>query len=84
MLCARSIKPFGRGRPCGGRGPYANSIVGRNGVGVRGDCATEHNTRQDGTMCWLRRQSILKSVVEDAERRDLFGEQAERYGPDLQ
>jgi hypothetical protein len=48
---------------------------------VRGDCATEHNTRQDGAMCWLRRQSILKSVTEDAERRGLFGERAERYGP---
>ena len=48
---------------------------------MRGDCATEHNTRQDGAMCWLGRQSILKSVTEDAERRDLFGEKAERYRP---
>jgi len=48
---------------------------------VHGDCAAEHNTRQDGAICWLRRQSILKSVTEYAERRDLFGGKAERYGP---
>jgi hypothetical protein len=48
---------------------------------VDGDCATEHNTRNDGAMCWLRRQSIWKIVTEDGERRALFGEKAERYGP---
>jgi len=68
-------------RDCGGRGPYANSIVGRNGVGVRGDCATERHTWHDGAISSLRRQSTLKSVVEKAERRDVFSDKAERYGP---
>ena len=30
-------------RGCGGRGPYANSIVGRDGFEVCHDCAVEHD-----------------------------------------
>jgi len=48
---------------------------------VRGDCAAECKTRHDGGMSWLRRESTLESMVEDAEGRDLFGGKAERCGP---
>jgi hypothetical protein len=78
-LRARPVKPFAlevAARGCGGRGPYANSMMGRSGLEVPGGCA-ECKTRHDGPMSWLRRQRTLKSVVEDAERRDLFGGKAE-------
>jgi hypothetical protein len=77
-LRARPVKPFGGGRRgCGGRGPYANAMMGRSGLEVPGGCAAECKTRHDGPMSWLRQQRTLKSVVEDAERRDLFGGKAE-------
>ncbi len=44
-------------RGCGGRGPYANSMVS-----------------------WLPRKSISKSVVEEAEKRDLFDGKAQKSG----
>jgi hypothetical protein len=57
---------------CGGCGPYANSKVGQRGVEVRGDCAAARHTRPHARISWLPRKSISKSVVEEAEKRDLF------------
>ena len=65
-------------RGCDGRGPYANSMMGRSGLEVRGGCAADCKTRHDRLTSWLRRQRTLKSVVEDVERGDLFGGKAER------
>ena len=65
-------------RGCGGRGPYANSMMGKSGLEVRGGCAADRKTRHDGLMSWLGRERTWKSVVEDVERGDLFGGKAER------
>ena len=74
MFRARSINPFERGRPvCGGRGCYANSMVGRSGVEVRGGCAAERKTRHNGPMSWLPERSSSKSAVEEAGGRNLLG-----------
>jgi hypothetical protein len=67
-------------RGCGGRGPYANSMVGQSGVEVRGDCAAARHTRPHAPISWLPRKSISKSVVEEAEKRDLFDGQAQKSG----
>jgi hypothetical protein len=50
---------------------------GKKRLEVPGGCAAECKTRHDGPMSWLRQQRTLQSVVEDAERRDLFGGKAE-------
>jgi hypothetical protein len=72
VLCARPVKPFERGRPvCGGRGVYANSIVGKTGVTVRRSASfhregenvveTPVALRKDdlvlweGEICWMGR-----------------------------
>jgi hypothetical protein len=67
-------------RGCGGRGPYANSMVGQSGVEVRGDRAAAHHTRPHAPISWLPRKSISKSVVEEAEKRDLFDGKAQKSG----
>ena len=59
-------------RGCGGRGHYANSMVGQRGVEVGGDCAAAHHARHHAPISWLPRKSIAKNVVEEAEKRDLF------------
>jgi len=60
VLCARSIKPFERGRPvCGGRGPYGNSMMGRNGVEVRHGRAPGCSTWQLACRSSLRRKSMV-------------------------
>ena len=61
-------------------GRYANSIVGKSGVEVRGDGGSESQTRHHALRSWLLRKSISKSVVEEAERRNLFGGEAEKSG----
>ena len=65
---------------CGGCGPYANSKVGQRGVEVRGDCAAARHTRPHARISWLPRKSISKSVVEEAEKRDLFDGKAQKSG----
>src|SRR5580700_5037485 len=71
VLCARSIKPFERGRPvCGGRGPYGNSMMGRSGVEVRHGRASGFTNRHLECRSSLRRKSRLNKVVEEAERRE--------------
>ncbi len=56
-------------RGCGGRGPYANSMV-----------AAARHTRPHAPISWLPRKSISKSVVEEAEKRDLFDGKAQKSG----
>jgi hypothetical protein len=74
---ARPIQPFGESRSgCGGRVGYANSIVWKSGVGVCGDRKSESPTRHHGPRSWLLRKSASKSVVEETERRGLFGRKA--------
>ena len=67
-------------RGCGGRGPYANSMMGQSGVEVRGDCAAARHTRPDAPISWLPRKTISKSLAEEAERRDLFDGKAQKSG----
>src|SRR5258708_34374150 len=67
-LCARSIKPFERGRPvCGGRGPYGNSMMGRSGVEVRHGRAPGCSTGRLACRSSFRRKSKREKVVEEAE-----------------
>ena len=66
-LLARPVKPFGGGpRGCGGRGPYANSIVGRDGFELRRSCAAEHDPSHRGPRKWL--QAIAQRSVRRARR----------------
>jgi hypothetical protein len=67
-------------RGCGGRGPYANSMVGQSGVEVRGDCAAARHTTPHAPISWLPGESISKSVVEEAEKKDLFDGKAQKSG----
>ena len=72
------LKEAGRG--CGGRGPYANSMVGKSGVEVRLSCAAKRHTWHRALKGWLRRKSTSKSVVEETERRNLFVGKAQKSG----
>ena len=54
----------GAGRGCGGRGRYANSMVGKSGVEVRLGCAAARHTRNRALKSRLRRKSTSKGVVE--------------------
>src|SRR5207253_2947448 len=65
-------------RGCGGRGRYANSMVGRSGVKPCRDCAAGHDTGHRARGNWLQRKSIAKTVVEEGGRRDRFDGEAER------
>ena len=61
------VKPFGGGpRGCGERGPYANSIVGRDGFELRRSCAAEHDPSHRGPRKWL--QAIAQRSVRRARR----------------
>ena len=57
-------------RGCGGRGPYGNSMEGKNGVELYRDCAREHGRRHRAPGSWLPRKSIAKRVAEGTGRRD--------------
>jgi hypothetical protein len=55
-------------------------MVGKSGVAVRLDCAAERHTWHRALKGWLRRKKTSKSVVEEAERRNLFGGKAQKSG----
>jgi len=81
MLCARSIKPFERGRRfAADAGGYVNSIMGRDGVKLCRGCAMEPSRRRDAFERGLLGKSVAESGVEDTERKDLSGVKAKRCG----
>ena len=65
-------------RGCGGRGRYANSIGGRHGFEVSGSCAAEHVPLRRVPRNWLQRNRMAETVVEEAARKDLFADGAEK------
>ena len=65
-------------RGCGGRGPYANSIGGRESLEVCGSSAAEHNPLRGVPRNWLQRNRTEKTMVEEAARKDLFAGGAEK------
>ena len=75
---ARSVKPFGGGRPvCGGRGHYANSIVGKDRFKPRRSCIVEHSPSRREPRNWQRRAWIGRTDVEETARKNLFCSEAE-------
>ena len=66
-------------RVCGGRGPYANSIVGKDRCKPRRSCIVEHTPSRREPGNWQRRARIGRTDVEEAARKNLFRSEAERY-----
>ena len=62
----------------GDAGCYANSIEGRARIKVCRGCAAEHDPLRRVPRNWLQRNRMAETVVEEAARKDLFGDGAEK------
>ena len=58
----------------GDAGCYANSIEGRARIKVCIGCAAEHDPLRRVPRNWLQRNRMAETVVEEAARKDLFGD----------